>query len=137
MKSNYYFYIGLLLYLLSFFSPIAVLNDKPITILPVFNNFSLLEGFYSWKDIAIFSITYIITFALFIIFKFRKKIMAIKFTLAVSVFSLIIIVLALFRIYQNSIGFNSIKFQFYYGIPLAFLALISLFVSTKSIVKHE
>ncbi|RMG78768.1 MAG: hypothetical protein D6707_09355, partial [Bacteroidetes bacterium] len=55
------------------FLPIGWVNDIPVTILPVFNNFEIKNVSYEWISSGAFSITYIITLPLVVYFALKQN----------------------------------------------------------------
>ncbi len=58
---------------ISLFLPIGWVNDIPVTILPVFNNFEIKNVSYEWISSGAFSITYIITLPLVVYFALKQN----------------------------------------------------------------
>jgi|YNPMSStandDraft_2_1061718.scaffolds.fasta_scaffold00409_2 hypothetical protein len=132
MKKQFLLFFGLLLYLFSIFVPLANLNEEIITIAPVFGNLIILDGFYSWKDIAIFSLTYILVFFINLYFILKKQHKVIKFLNFLSFFCFIMIFFGLLRIQQNSDGYTNIHFNYSYGLLISLASFILIFIGTKN-----
>ena len=63
---------GCLLLLIAAFVPLASVNGSAITLIPIYDNFSLGDNVWVWKDVSAFAVTFLLTALLDIYFIIRK-----------------------------------------------------------------
>ncbi len=123
---------GCLLLIISGVLPIATINNVPVTIFPVFENFNIADNIWVWNDISAFSVTFGIVALLAIYFVLKGIKLAIIISgaiiLVVSFFMLISVWMSSFKVEK----FQGMEFSYGYSwlILIAGAALI-LFYGIK------
>lgn len=122
-------FIGVILIVAFIFSPIAVINNHIATVIPVFHNFILGNGFWDWLDISAFSITLTIISFVIAYFIVKRKGMGIIITTSVALISALFILAAVWITDLNTIGEKSLDFHYGWGWILCLAGFIALYFS--------
>jgi len=133
MKKNIV-YTAVVVLFASAFVPLAKLGDSLITIFPVYDNLTIWNGLWEWRDISAFAITYPVMLILILVFAIKEKPKVIK-PLTGILFVLVFFILVSVLMTSTKVdGFEDLTFSFGYGwiiILLGFGLLIYGFFSNK------
>lgn len=133
MKKNIVFNAVVVLFA-SALVPLAKLGDSIITIFPVYDNFTILNGLWEWRDISAFAVTYPVMLILILVFAVKEKSNVIK-PLTGILFVLVFFILVSVLMTSTKVdGFEDLSFSFGYGwivILLGFGILIYGLFSNK------
>ena len=133
MKKNIVFTAVVVLFA-SALVPLAKLGDSIITIFPVYDNFTILNGLWEWRDISAFAVTYPVMLILILVFAVKEKSNVIK-PLSGILFVLVFFILVSVLMTSTKVdGFEDLSFSFGYGwivILLGFGILIYGLFSNK------
>lgn len=131
---------GIILGILFAFAPLGWINEKPITIYPVFNNFITDYKLWIWRDISVFSLTHTILLAIAFYAILKRKNILQKF---IGVLLLVNSLFVLFTVYlsgTNSKVYPDVEFSYSYGWLLLLFCIITLIISSgshKNVISHE
>jgi uncharacterized membrane protein len=114
MKKNIVFSAVVVLFA-SAFVPLAKLGDSVITIFPVYDNFTIWNGLWEWRDISAFAVTYPVMLILILVFAVKEKSNVIK-PLSGILFVLVFFILVSVLMTSTKVdGFEDLSFSFGYG----------------------
>lgn len=114
MKKNIVFTAVVVLFA-SAFVPLAKLGDSVITIFPVYDNFTIWNGLWEWRDISAFAVTYPVMLILILVFAVKEKSNVIK-PLTGILFVLVFFILVSVLMTSTKVdGFEDLYFAFGYG----------------------
>jgi len=122
-------FLGVFFLAVFLFSPLAVVNNNIATIAPVFNNFTIADGFWKWLDISAFAVTLYIVVPLAAYFIFRGKKWGVIITASVSLISTLFILAALWITDVNTIGDKTLSFHFSWGWLPFLIGILAIYYS--------
>ncbi len=102
---------GIILLIIGGISPIAKLNGAVISFFPIWDNFTLNDGLWNWRDISFFAVTGIILIFLSIWFLIKKKYAGLIVTGLLWLFISIIILFLTLDLKFKYEGFSEIAFN--------------------------
>ena len=132
MKSK--FYLGILSIMLlttGGLLPIAKLNDKIISIFPVWDNIELYNGLWQWRDISFFSVTLVLLIFFSVYLMITKKYKGFIVSGVLSVFLCLIIFAALLQVQSKVTGIENITFSFSWGLLIVLAGGITSIINSS------
>lgn len=109
--------------------PIASLNNKIITYLPIWNNTILEKGLWNWRDISFFSVTLFILILLSLYFSIKKIFTALTISGLVALFVNVILFLTILETKAKLSGLTSVSFSIKWGWIILLSGTVLLIVS--------
>lgn len=127
--------IGTALLIVSAFLPLASMNDRIITILPVFNNI-IIQNVWSWIDISAFTITYIIGAIVCVWFVWKEKFIGIFIVISAVAFVAVIIFVGILFAHVNANPDEQKSFSIEWGWVIIVAGVILVYNSGFGILKR-
>ncbi|MGE5681917.1 MAG: hypothetical protein ACM34K_13640 [Bacillota bacterium] len=116
MKTNQMTAIaGIILLFAGELIPLAKLGDSFISVIPVWNNLSLYNGTWEWRDISFFAVTLFLLAIISIWFMAKKKYKGLVFTGFIALFSMLVIFIAIFFIHAKLLMPGDISYIISWG----------------------
>lgn len=128
--------LGSLFILLSSIIPLAKLDNRMITYLPVWNNFNIEQGLWQWRDISFFAVTLILASILSMIFSIKKLFTGLLFTGFISLFIIFILFMAIFEIKGRLVETNGVSFSFDWGWVILLAGIVMILLSGSKRFKY-
>lgn len=123
---------GSLMLFTGIFLPIGVLNHETISLLPVWHNYTLAGGLWSWRDISFFAFTALILTGLSLFFTLRKKQAGLIATGFLLLFISLLVFAFMLEVKSRLYGIDGVSFSLGWGwlviIPAVALILSGGFV---------
>ncbi|GEM_PF-1703561 len=127
--------IGTALLIVSAFLPLASMNGRIITILPVFNNI-IIQNVWRWIDISAFTITYIIGAIVCVWFVWEEKFIGIFIVISAVAFVAVIIFMGILFAQVNANPDELKSFSIEWGWVIIAAGVILVYNSGFGILKR-
>lgn len=124
--------IGIMLLIIGTLSPIAYLNNRIISIIPIWNNLIIEDGLWNWQDISFFAVTLVLVILVSLFFIYKKIYYGLIFTAVLNFFTLVIIFAAILQIKSKYAAYPEITMQWGWGWGLLLLGAILFAIIRKS-----
>lgn len=131
---------GSLLLFTGIFLPIGILNQETISLVPVWHNYTLSGGLWSWRDISFFAVTAFILIGLSIFFTIKNKQAGLLTTGFLLLFISLLIFAFMLEVKSRLYGIDGVSFSLGWGwlviIPSVALILSGGFVKEGKQLKR-
>lgn len=125
--------IGALLILIGCFVPLAFLNGKFISVIPVFGNAELGGGAWTWRDVSFLAVNLIFLPLLSIYLSIKEKYFGLLITGALSLLIVVILFASMLRMESAAYKFGGISVDYSWGWLLLIVGCMFLLLGSRKI----
>lgn len=129
--------LGMIILILTVILPIGMIEDRIITLLPIYDNYNI-DDIWFWRDISAFAVTYFIMNIIAFVFLLKENF---KVLIAVSVVQLILFFFILVALWMTDMkieeNFGLQVFYYGFGIIFILLGILLLAVASALLMKEK